>query len=489
MPCFFAHSAPAYRDICALTLLAFLIDFVHITNASIEFDESVSIAYARLSITSLLSTLTGGDANMSFYHVLLNLWVRMFGESELAVRSLSALFGALAVSVIYLLGARLFGRTAGLVAALLFALDTFVVQFADTARSYAMLVLLVLLSSYFLIIEIEQPSRRNRIAYVLASTLAIYAHYFAAFVLVVHLCTLLALKHRAALTREWLGVTAAIALLCTPEAIFAFREGPGLITWIKQPTLNDIEATLVELASGSRFLLFALIANGCYATVSAVKERSYWRNGFVAAWLVVPIVLSVALSFVQPIFISRYLIICVPALILFGTAGIASVRRRVAAGMLIAFVCLSATQLFAFYGREGDENWRDATGYVLVATRPGDAIVFIPRYARKPFEYYQRQGKSIGPTNFDGQALEESHRIWLVIRQSDAASYFPEIRHLQSQLSGTYRLAARRSFRNVAVELYARNTNTNAPVNVGHRKSRRAALWQPSPLFKETPAL
>lgn len=484
--CPLAHSGPAYRDVCALTLLAFLLDFVNITNTSVGLDESVSIAYARLSITSLLSILTGGDANMSLYHVLLNLWVRMFGESELAVRSLSAVFGALAVSAIYLLGARLFGRTAGLVAGLLFALDAFIVHYADTARSYAMLVLLVVLSSYFLVVEIEQPSRRNRIAYVLASTLAVYAHYFAAYVLVVHVCTLVALRRRTALTREWLGVAAAIVLLCTPEAIFAFREGPVLISWIKQPTLNDVEATLVELAGGSRVLLFALIAGGCYATVSAVKERGYWRNGFVAAWLVVPIVLSFALSFVQPIFLSRYFIICVPALILFGTAAITSVRRPVAAGALIAtFVWLSATQLLAFYTSDVGENWRDATRYVLAATRPGDAIVFYPRYARKPFEYYQRQGKSIAPTNLDGHALEERQRIWLVIRESDAVAHFPEIQQLQSQLSESYRRAAQRRFRNVVIEFYTRNTNTqDAPVKDRTPQAREGGARLPSLQFR-----
>jgi hypothetical protein len=233
-------------------------------------------------------------------------------------------------------------------------------------------------------------------------------------------------------------------------------------------------------------LLFALIAGGCYATASAVKERSYWRNGFVAAWLVVPVVLSFALSFVQPIFLSRYFIICVPALILFGTAAIASVRRPVAAGALIAtFVWFSATQLLAFYTSDVGENWRAATGYVLAATRPGDAIVFYPRYARRPFEYYQRQGKSILPTNLDGHKLEERKRIWLVIRESDAAAHFAEIRQLQSQLSESYRRAAQRRFRNVVIEFYTRNTTTqNAPVKDRTPQAREGGARLPSLLFR-----
>jgi mannosyltransferase len=72
--------------------------------------------------------LTRYDPNMGLYYLLLNFWERIFGESEFAVRSLSALFGALSVSALYLLGARLYGPTVGLVAGLLLALDAFIVE-------------------------------------------------------------------------------------------------------------------------------------------------------------------------------------------------------------------------------------------------------------------------------------------------------------------------------------------------------------------------
>jgi len=205
-------------------------------------------------------------------------------------------------------------------------------------------------------------------------------------------------------------------------------------------------------------LLLALLAGGCYAAASAVYRGRYWPHGFVAAWLVVPVVLSFAVSFVQPMFLSRYLIICVPALVLFGTAAIARLRRPVVAWVVVAsLVWLSATHLFAFYesGR-GGESWRDATGYVLAATRPGDGIVFYPYYVRAPFEYYQRQGKVTGPANLEGQALVGRERIWLVIREPDAADHVAEMHQLRSLLTERYRLVDRRRFPQVGVELYVR---------------------------------
>jgi len=95
---FSARSSPAYLDIGTLTLLALLLNLVHLGTRSIVFDEATSANFARFGFIPLLHVIGGGDPNMGLYYALLNLWVRLFGQSEAAVRSLSAIFGALAVS-------------------------------------------------------------------------------------------------------------------------------------------------------------------------------------------------------------------------------------------------------------------------------------------------------------------------------------------------------------------------------------------------------
>ena len=445
----------ALGDICGLTLLALLLNLVHLGTKSIWLDEATSIAYARLDLAPFIGVLTRHDSNMALYYVLLKLWEKMFGESEVAVRSLSALCGALSVPALYLLGRRLFGRTVGVVAGLMLALNAFMVEYAQTARSYALLALLVTLSSYFLTVELELPSTRSRIGYVLTSTLAMYTHYFAGLVLMVHLGTVIALRRRHALKGEWIGVASAILLLCAPEALFAYRAGPGAIGWIRQPTLDNIRSALIELAGGSTLLLFALLAGGLYATISAALKRRYWPNAFVGAWLVIPFALCVTGSFVKPLFVPRYLIICVPALVLFGASALARLRRPVWVGALVVpLVWASATQLLVLYGTAQFENWREATRYVLGTTYRGDAISFFPLYARRPFEYYQRQAGVMWPVNVEGGVRLNGQRIWLVIRKSDAAAHQPQIRQLQASLTETRRLADRHEFDGVGVELY-----------------------------------
>ena len=78
------------------------------------------------------------------------------------------------------------------------------------------------------------PRRATAVGYVLASVLAFYAHYFAAFVMLVQLLTLLALRRRGAFTKRWSAIALVIALACAPEAYVAATRGAGPIGWLKR---------------------------------------------------------------------------------------------------------------------------------------------------------------------------------------------------------------------------------------------------------------
>src|SRR5262245_806518 len=88
---------PSARVAMLIGALTFGLGLVRIGSKSLWFDEAVSADFAARSFPNLLPQITGGDPNMSLYYVLLNLWRRMFGDSEYALRSMSALAGAGAV--------------------------------------------------------------------------------------------------------------------------------------------------------------------------------------------------------------------------------------------------------------------------------------------------------------------------------------------------------------------------------------------------------
>lgn len=84
------------------------------------------------------------------YAVSLNAWIKQFGDSDLAIRSLSAVVSCLSVVALFVLVLSLFGAQIALVAALVQALSPFDVHYAQEARMYSMVVLFSILSFAFL---------------------------------------------------------------------------------------------------------------------------------------------------------------------------------------------------------------------------------------------------------------------------------------------------------------------------------------------------
>lgn len=451
-------SSAAVRDVSAQTLLALAVNLIHLGSKSIMFDEATSVVYARLSSAAFLDVILDRDPNQSLYYILLRLWLRMFGESEAAVRVPSALFGALAVGALYLLGRHLFGRAAGLTAGLLLALDAFMVQYAQIARAYSLLVLLTTLSSLFLVRELERPSRGNRIAYVATIALAVYTHYFAVFLLTVHLLAVVASRRKAALSRPWPTMAATVVIACLPTAVFAYRIGPSnRISWIQPPSPAAIGHVLIDFAGGSSLVLCVLLGAGCHGAVLGWRQRRAGPYCFTAACLFVPVALSFLASLVQPMFLANYLIFCVPALVLFGAAGIMSLRPPMMAyALVICLACISATKLRAFYANERPQNWRAATRHVLDNMQPGDGVVYFPDSAHKPIGYYARQRGTAEPPDLAERPLADRKRIWFVIRTSDVVQKHDLFRKRQSSVRERSRLADRREFGSVAIELYVR---------------------------------
>jgi mannosyltransferase len=156
--------------------------FATLSGQSFWLDEAVAIRSARLDISGLFDSLARTEGNPPLYFLLLDGWMRVFGGSEAAVRSLSALFGTATIPVGYLIGRRLATPRIGLVAAGLVAFNPLLVWFSQEARPYALLVLLSGLAFLFFVSALEGAGGRALTGWAVFSGLALATHYFAALV-------------------------------------------------------------------------------------------------------------------------------------------------------------------------------------------------------------------------------------------------------------------------------------------------------------------
>jgi len=310
----------------------------------------------------------------------------------------------------------------------------------------------VALSSYFFVAELQAPSRSHRAAYVVASGLAVYAHYFAVLVLLAQLFTLVAVRRRRALGREWLSVGAAVLAVCVPAAIVAARAGTGSISWIAKPQVSDLLNLPVTLTGGSVLAACALLALGGYAILRSRGERERWRTGFVAAWILVPVLLAFAVSFVEPVFVDYYLIVTLPALALLAAAGIVRLPGRVAGALVLgALVVVSAGRLAHWYGQGSNEDYRAAAVHLARSMQPTDEVVYSPASVAAPIAFYERLAGAPQPA-----AVPRPPRIWLVLRDGTPG----KLSWFEHRVTAGYeRVPGQPSFHRVLVALYRLQTS------------------------------
>ena len=100
----------------------------------------------------------------------------MFGASEAATHSLSLLFGLLCIPAGTWAAWSLFGRRAGLYAAVLFAFSTFLTAYAQETRMYELMALLGILETAAFIHGFVYRRRRYLIMFAICQALMLYTH-------------------------------------------------------------------------------------------------------------------------------------------------------------------------------------------------------------------------------------------------------------------------------------------------------------------------
>ena len=172
------------------------------------------------------------------------------------------------------------------------------------------------------------------------------------------------------------------------------------------------------------------------------------------AWLLIPIGLAGLMSLARPVFQSNYLIFCLAPLVLITSVAVFRVSHRIGqSALVLGLIGLCAIQLSRYYAHPSVQDWRRASLHVFQFERPGDAIVFYPEFAHKPFDYYARRfAPAYVPRNDSGPA----NRTWLMIRGSDARMHPDDVSRIQADLGKSATAIERSRFHLVDVELYVR---------------------------------
>lgn len=310
-------------------------------------DEAFSILAAEKPLVQILPKLS---FEPPVYYSLLHFWIKIFGESEIAARSLSFLAFTLAMVIIIFWAEKMFKKHwLSWFLPLSFFLNPMLIYYAFEVRTYAWYIFFAVLSMYAYL-------EKKWLLYVVAGVLGFYNHSFFGIVIVVEALHWFIFNRNIFFSKKlskepMFRGTLTIALLILP---WLFKIATELSvfknSWYYPVNLNLVKSVLGNMFLGyegtpgnlwgfTQILSLILLA---FFIISLRPKKNRVRNSFFFLMATVPLVVVVGISFIKPLFVNRYLIgVTVAEVILFAlsleTMG-KSFYQKLAAGAALAFI-------------------------------------------------------------------------------------------------------------------------------------------------------
>ncbi len=392
--------------VAGIVLLALGVRMWRVGAPSIWVDEAFSVWLARKG-WELITWVVQLDQHPPMYYLLLAGWGRVWGWGEAAVRSLSALWGALAVWMAFRIGREIGGTRLGMGLAFLLTLSPLHVQYGREARMYALLVFWWALALWGVLRVVggRGNSRRGWGALVLGTLGALYTHNTGVFLLLAVVLSLLGYAWRSpqgappVRTRvRW--VVVGLFLGWSLWLPVAWYQALGILDrfWIPFPTVGDVYQALhafnnaflpSDMLLGWNVGLLVLAGLGVYRLVKVGRGAV---AGVLLATFLVPVLGELVISLRRPIFHVPSLLGATLAYYALVWVGITALPRRgVRWGIVLVWLLLNVWGLRAYTAVAEREPWRDAVRYVAGRVHPSDLILFHGSWVQLPFDYYFAQ--------------------------------------------------------------------------------------------------
>lgn len=433
-------------------------------------DEAFVVALSRLELGGLFRLSIASDTHPPLHALLLRAWMRLFGSSEEAVRSLSVLFGVAGVGLSARLGARLLGEEAGLQAALLLATSPYHVYYSQETRGYTLLVLLAIASWDALVARMPgganaAEAREPGLVYVLVTALMLYAQPYAVFILLAqNLYVLAAYRRNLPALGRWLRAQLLVAALFGPWVPILAGQAARAMSgfWIERPGTSHLLVTFAQYA-GSVPAAIALGALVAAALVSVAKGGPPRAVGLLLGlWLTLPhLVPFVVSQFAAPMYLARAAIGSLPALLLLAVVPLRSTSRVFARVLVGGLAVFSVSSLAQYRAHGARDQWRETAAYVGAQAASGDLVAIDDGYGGYAFDYYKRSDLEVARLRDDvarpagaahlQAALRGRPRVWLIRYHRP-----PDHEALRTALGEGWRLVDYREWRNILLYRFER---------------------------------
>ncbi|MFE1933666.1 glycosyltransferase family 39 protein [Streptomyces sp. NPDC059474] len=342
-------------------------------------DESTTYQVAHRSVGEIGHLLGNADVAHGLYYLLMHAVFALWDGGLLALRLPSVLAMAGTAAGVGLLGHRLAGPRAGLVAGLVFPLAPAVQRYTQEGRSYALVSAAVVAATHLLLSAVARPRKRTWAGYAAVASLACLLHEFAILAVAAHGVALYRARVGARSGWAWGQAASVVAVVLAPLVIVSQQQAV-LVGWISAPGPPEL------LGFGALALTGLVCARGPLPARGPVPLRD-----LALALLILPPAALMAVSYLHPLYVDRYVLYAHVGLALLIGARLdalsrtVAVPRALAGGLAVAAV--AALLPYSLHLRTPGsrlDNTLAAARAVRELGRPGDGVLFLPARRREP---------------------------------------------------------------------------------------------------------
>lgn len=345
-----------------IILTGSVLRFAHFDIVPFTHDEIDNLTHTGYSsLNELIEKAVKPDVHPPLLLVFINYYTKLFGTSAMAVKFPFVICGILSILLVYLIAAKWFGKTAGLLSAAVVATVQYTVMYSLIARHYSPGLFLTLFLVYCQT-KFFEPESKNKFRWLAAFTMTgiacSYLHYFSLlFTAIVALTGFLFVNRK----NFWPYFIACfiIPLLFVPYlpiffVQFGYKGVGGPEGWLGTPDSSFFLKYIRYIFHYSGIFLLLVMAAFAFGIARSITkhENIITKLRFIALlWFLTPLFIAYFYSVkVNPVLQYSILIFSFPYLLMFLFSFIKEVKPLLKTAMVI--VLLSISTITLVYGRK-----------------------------------------------------------------------------------------------------------------------------------------
>ncbi len=367
------------------------------TTSPLWLDEALSVNIAQQPLGEIAAALRH-DGHPPLYYWLLYGWIKVFGDSDIAVRALSGVASVVTLPLAYAAGKRLGGPSAGVATLVMLALLPFAARYATETRMYA-LVMLAVTAGYLAVRRtLERPTLANGAAVAVAAAALCWLQYWGVFLAAATALVLLfSVRRRFVERRAGLTVVAGIAagaatlVFWLPSLLYQMRHTGTPWAATTRPTsalaitIDDFGGLLVD-GHLLGVLLSLFIAMALFLTPSPdhpedVRFNSRTVPGVRGEVAVVALTLGLGVGVAvasQGGYESRYAAVVAPLIVLAAAVGVSRLPRLSERAVVLGVAAVLCAPGLADSVAKGRTQGGEVVSALNEFATPGDVVVYCP---------------------------------------------------------------------------------------------------------------